>query len=112
MNEDPGGISSNPHHITRAMVAQAKEQAVCDIGDQNERIACMKEMDAIEESREKRQLRSWVIRFVLLASSGLMALIVGGGLYGWLFKEKTFLDGVVGVYFTHIVDIAKIVFGI
>ena len=85
---------------------------VCDITDPAARINCMKEMDAIEESRDKRQLRGWVIRFVLLVTSVLMLLITGGGLYGWLYKDKEFLDGVVGTYFTHIVDIAKIVFGI
>lgn len=111
MSEDTGGIN-NPRHITREMVGQPTGQAVCDIGNPNDRIACMKEMDAIEESREKRHLRSWVIRFALFVTSTMMLLIVGGGLYGWLFKEKAFLDGVIGVYFTHIVDIAKIVFGI
>ena len=85
---------------------------VCDITDPAARINCMKEMDAIEESREKRHLRNWVVRFVLFVTSVLMLLITGGGLYGWLYKEKAFLDGVVGSYFTHIVDIVKIVFGI
>ena len=85
---------------------------VCDIADPTAKITCMKEMDAIEESRDKRKLRAWVIRFAMLASSVIVLLITGGGLYGWLYKDKSFFDGVLGTYFGYVIDIAKIVFGI
>lgn len=87
-------------------------QPICNEGDNKDRLACMREMDEIEERRDQRRMRFWVIRFILFSGAVLALMITSGGLYGWLFKEKEFLDNAFVTFFTHGLDLVKIVFGI
>lgn len=68
--------------------------------------------DEVEERRERRKMQHWLIRYVLIVTSILAFMLVGGGLYGWLFQSKEFLGEVVLGYITHFFDVLKYIFTI
>ncbi len=87
------------------------DDLTCNDADSKDRLTCIRAMDEIEERRETRKMRFWVVRFTLIVISLVALAITFGGLYGWLFKEKEFLDGGLGMFFSHTLSIIKIVFG-
>lgn len=87
------------------------EELVCNQENGADRMNCLREMDALEERKETRKMRFWVVRLTLIVLSAVALSLTFGGLYGWLFKEKEFLDSSMGVLFTNMLEVLKMVFG-
>lgn len=65
----------------------------------------------IEVERDERRFKHKVFTITLsaLIFGGLMLL--GGGMYGWLFLGKDFLEGPVGGFFSAMSETLKLLFG-